>query len=664
MADTQVLVVEDESTLAITIQDLLKNFGYAVPAIACSGEEAIQKVAEIHPDLVLMDIRLEGSLDGVEAAEKIRSSFNIPVVYLTAYIDDRTVQRAMTTGPFGYILKPFEVKELHIAIELALYKHTMEMKLKESEQLLSTILENIGDAIVSIDTNGHITFMNQVAEKLTCYGKKDAIGKDLTKVAHIMSRQKGRLTRGSLTNILRNGAVADLANYTKLLAKDGTEVFIESSATLIKDAKGYVTGAVLVFRDITERKRAEEGLRARAHQQALVAKLGQHALAGTDLCALMDEAVTVVAQCLGAEYTGVLELLPDKDTFLLRAGVGWKAAVVGRATVDVKADSEAGCALLSSEPVVVDDLRTTTGFSGLQLLHDHRVVSGVSVILPCPHRPFGILGVYTTQRRAFTLDDIHFLQSVANILAAATDRKRTEESRTRLIERVISVQEDERRRIARELHDETSQSLTSLLVGLRLIRDMRTLKQAKAQAGQLRRITVQILDDLRRLARGLHPNILDDLGLVIALTRYASDYAQSHGITVNVHTEGLDAGRLPSPVETALYRIMQEALTNIARHAAAKTVRIALKRQPLAVQMVIEDDGCGFDVETTLRTSTASGHLGLYGMRERAMLLGGSVTIESNRGKGTAISVHIPFEPWGPLHVDEDGQQPCGYQSR
>jgi len=107
MADTQVLVVEDESTLAIPIQDLLKNFGYAVPAIACSGEEAIQKVAEIHPDLVLMDIRLEGSLDGVEAAEKIRSSFNIPVVYLTAYIDDITVQRAMITGPFGYILKPF-----------------------------------------------------------------------------------------------------------------------------------------------------------------------------------------------------------------------------------------------------------------------------------------------------------------------------------------------------------------------------------------------------------------------------------------------------------------------------------------------------------------------------------------------------------------------------
>jgi signal transduction histidine kinase len=215
----------------------------------------------------------------------------------------------------------------------------------------------------------------------------------------------------------------------------------------------------------------------------------------------------------------------------------------------------------------------------------------------------------------------------------------------------MSAQEEERRRIARELHDETGQSLTSLLVRLRLIEDTRTFKKAKTQVNQLRHITVQILDNLRRLARGLHPSILDDLGLAVALTRYATDYAQSHGITVNVHTECLDSSRLTSSVETALYRIMQEALTNIARHAAAKTVRISLTRQPLGVHMIVEDDGCGFDVETMLRTSTISGHLGLFGMCERAMFLGGSVTIDSKRGKGTTISVQIPLEDCVPTRM-------------
>ena len=656
MASVQVLVVEDEITIAITIEDTLKSFGYSVPAIVCSGEQAIQKVAEMELDLVLMDIRLEGSMDGVEAAEQIRSDFNIPVVYLTAYMDDSTVQRAMITEPFGFILKPFEPRELHIIIELALYKHRMEMKLKDSELLLSTILENIDDAVVSIDARGCINFINIAAEKLTRCKQTDVIGKHIIKVFHILDEQKQSINRWSIINRFHNGVAVDFTKYTRLIAQDGSEILIESSATPVKDVKGYITGAVLVFRDITERKQAEEDLRARARQQALVAKLGQHALEGTDLSALMDEAATVVAQSLGVEYSKVLELLPDRNTFLLRAGVGWKEGLVGHATMDAKADSEAGCTLLASEPVIVDDLRTATQCNGPRLLYDHGVVSGVSVIIPSPNRPFGVLGVYTTKRRVFTMDDIHFLQSVANILATATERKQTEESRTRLIERVMSAQEEERRRIARELHDETGQSLTSLLVGLRLIADTRTLKNAKTQVNQLRHITVQILDNLRRLARGLHPSILDDLGLVVALTRYTTDYAQSHGITVNVHTEGLDSSRLTSSVETALYRIMQEALTNIARHAAAKTVRISLTRQPLGVHMIVEDDGCGFDVETMLRTSTISGHLGLFGMCERAMFLGGSVTIESKRAKGTTIFVQIPLEDWVPVPMDKDGK--------
>ncbi len=141
MATSHILVVEDEGIVAKDIKNRLKGFGYAVCALVSSAEEAIKKVEEMHPDLVLMNILLKGKMDGIEAAEQIRNRFNIPVVYLTAYTDDETLQRAKITEPFGYILKPFEDKELHTAIEIALYKHKMEQELKQSFEKLRSIME-------------------------------------------------------------------------------------------------------------------------------------------------------------------------------------------------------------------------------------------------------------------------------------------------------------------------------------------------------------------------------------------------------------------------------------------------------------------------------------------------------------------------------------------
>ena len=132
MPEIHVLVVEDESIVALDIQNMLGSLGYEVPVVVSSGEAAIEKAAETHPDLVLMDIRLKGDMDGIEAAEQIRGRFNIPVVYLTAYADDETLQRAKITEPYGYILKPFGERELHTAIEIALHKHKLERELQGS----------------------------------------------------------------------------------------------------------------------------------------------------------------------------------------------------------------------------------------------------------------------------------------------------------------------------------------------------------------------------------------------------------------------------------------------------------------------------------------------------------------------------------------------------
>jgi signal transduction histidine kinase/DNA-binding response OmpR family regulator len=195
-----------------------------------------------------------------------------------------------------------------------------------------------------------------------------------------------------------------------------------------------------------ERKQAELELAARARQQAVVAELGQRALTGLDLLTLMADITTLVAETLDVEFSKILEHIPEDNVFLLRAGVGWQAGLVGHATIDGGTDSQAGFTLLTDEPIIVEDFRTETRFSGPAILHDHGVISGISIIIAGQkNRPFGVLGAHTTQRRTFTKDDVHFLQAVANVLATAIERKQAEkEIRQRnrelaLLNRVIAA---------------------------------------------------------------------------------------------------------------------------------------------------------------------------------------------------------------------------------
>lgn len=204
---------------------------------------------------------------------------------------------------------------------------------------------------------------------------------------------------------------------------------------------------------------------------------------------------------------------------------------------------------------------------------------------------------------------------------------------------LLSAQDQERRRIARELHDQAGQALAATIVGLRRLQGARSLREAKGHATRLRRGLVAALVELGRVARGLHPGMLDDLGLGPALKRHASDVAEALGIPIRVRITGL-ARRLPLPIETALFRIAQEALTNVARHAHASRVDIALVRSPAAARLVVRDDGRGFD--PAARRTGKRRSLGLLGIRERAAVLAGSAAIEASPGHGTTVVVTLP----------------------
>ena len=167
MSPSQIMIAEDENIVAMDIQEALTKAHYSVSAVAGSGREALRKAEETKPDLVLMDIHLKGDMDGVQAAARIHGRFGIPIIYLTAYSDDATLQRATAAQPYGYLLKPFEKESLRTTIEMALFKHKMERDLKENQRWLSTILRSTGDAIIATDARGLVTFMNPVAESLT-----------------------------------------------------------------------------------------------------------------------------------------------------------------------------------------------------------------------------------------------------------------------------------------------------------------------------------------------------------------------------------------------------------------------------------------------------------------------------------------------------------------
>jgi len=257
----KVLVVEDELIIAKGIEKSLMAMGYAVTGSVASGEEALAKVHESSPDLIIMDIHLQGDMDGVETAEKIRSLADIPVIYLTAYADPDSLGRAKLTEPFGYIVKPFQEHTLRSAIEMGLYKHRMERRVKDSEQWLATILRSIGDAIIATDAQGLITFMNPVAEALTGWAQNDALGKELLEVFRVREETQTAAAGNIVQKVIHNGAPVTLLGRNYLLARDGREIPIEAKATPFLGVEGKNMGLALIFLDISELIKTEEALR-------------------------------------------------------------------------------------------------------------------------------------------------------------------------------------------------------------------------------------------------------------------------------------------------------------------------------------------------------------------------------------------------------------------
>lgn len=258
MSRARILIVEDEGIIAQDIQTTLEKLGYEVPAIATVGEEAIEKTAELKPDLVLMDIVLWGGMDGVEAATHIRDRLRVPVIFLTAHSDSATLQRAKVTGPYGYIVKPLIERELRIGIEMALHKHQMEQRVAEQQQWFEATLASVGEAVVATNARGEVRFMNTLAESITGWTQREAIGQHIDNVLVLSAEAAPSGSEGPFAEAVRKGLVIDWGSNTWLWPRHGPSTPIDYTAARIREEDGATAGVVVVFRDITPRREMEE----------------------------------------------------------------------------------------------------------------------------------------------------------------------------------------------------------------------------------------------------------------------------------------------------------------------------------------------------------------------------------------------------------------------
>ncbi len=271
----RVMIVEDESVISLDIKNSLMRLGYDVAGVAASGDSALRKIESSRPDLILMDIHLKGEMTGIDVSEKVKSDFQIPIVYLTANADDSTFKEANQTDPYGYLLKPFEERELGIAIEIALHKHEKEQITRSSERWYATAFQSLSEAVMATDRHGDVIFMNALAESLTGWSLAEALDRPLTSVLSVKRKIQqfdtieGSASSGSILDIalgetLSGIDVVPLPHQIQLVNRSSLQVFpVEGHAVAVRDTTGYITGSLFTLRTAVEMQ-AKASLKASA----------------------------------------------------------------------------------------------------------------------------------------------------------------------------------------------------------------------------------------------------------------------------------------------------------------------------------------------------------------------------------------------------------------
>jgi PAS domain S-box-containing protein len=479
------------------------------------------------------------------------------------------------------------------------------LRAPHSHIITSAMAASSRDAIVGHTLDLRIVYWNQGAGRMYGYAPDEVIGQPS---AVLMPPGHNELP-AVIERIRRRELVPHYD--TRQVRKDGTVVDVSVAVSPIKTRDNELVGVSVVARDISERKRAEEALA----RLAAIVDSSEDAIIGKTLD------TTIISWNHGAEriygYTAT-EAIGQPIGMLLPPG------------------SE------NEVPAIMERIRRgekVEHYETKRQRKDGTIIDISVTVSPIKTRDGEVIGASAVAR------DITERKQAESARAQIARLEQSQAAHRLLLERVFETQEQERHRIARELHDEAGQLMASLLVGLRALDDATAIDDAKAQSRRLRAIAVKALDEVGRLARGLHSSVLEDHGLAVALRRYVVEYSTTHNIAVDLALDETDARNLLPAVQLAVFRVVQEALTNVVKHSGATASRVRVARSANELKTTIADNGRGF--ETDAVTAHSEAHLGLQSMRERAAILGGTLRVRSG-ARGTTIAVRVPLGPRDP----------------
>jgi PAS domain S-box-containing protein len=635
----RILVVDDSADLREVFCALLQRAGYEILQ-AKTGAECLRIVSETPLDLVLLDVVLP-DMSGIDVCKLIKRDEKTSGVLILNISGMKTSStnaiEGLEGGADSYLTKPIDHRALLAHVNALLRSKRSEEARKRSEQALQEAhdeLENkvlqrtaelttanaflqreiadrkrVEDALVAATAMWEQTFNaipdylcimdvrgvilranNAMRDRFECI-HGDLVGLDY-RVCYYTTTSPEYHDPRALT--LTSGL--PVACEMQFPALEGT-YFVASYP--LRDGSGQQWGVVSAVRDITERKQTSAALKEAEEKYRGIFENSIEGIFQSSPDGRFLSANPAIARMFG--YNSPDQLISERN-------------LARNHYVD------------SGRRKVFTELMEENGF--------------VRHFEQRAYRKDGSV-IWTSENVRAVRDGSGTVLYYEGIIEDITRRKEIEKERLDLLRRLVRAQEDEQRRISRELHDQMGQSLAALLLGLKSLKDVADSEPAKSQIQRLQAITNRIADEMHSLIRELRPTELDDLGLHTAMSNYIDEWSRQTNITVDFHSDGLMNHRLEGHVESTIYRIVQEALNNVLKHANAKGVSVILESKRNKASVIVEDDGIGFDAESLFKAPARNGHFGLLGMRERVMLVGGSLNIESTPGVGTTVLVHI-----------------------